>query len=118
MFAWVDECDRGGEKGTSAGGGGAASQGRGGDGRVCKKHTEPCAFFEVKKEVRIFGVLAVIPSYRTPSIVGQARRNRSDKDQAPDAATQEEGRRGGVDFSSPPPVIMVVVFVVVFTIFR
>ncbi|CAM9865547.1 unnamed protein product [Ectocarpus sp. 6 AP-2014] len=38
MFTWVDECDRGGEKATR------------GDGRVCKKHKERCAFFEVKKE--------------------------------------------------------------------
>ncbi|CAM9224425.1 unnamed protein product [Ectocarpus fasciculatus] len=50
MFAWVDECDRDGEKGTRSAGGGVASGVRGGDGRVCKKHNEPCAFFEVKKE--------------------------------------------------------------------
>lgn len=53
MFAWVDECDGDGdgEKGTRSGRGGVASGGRGGDGRVCKKHKEPCAFFEVKREV-------------------------------------------------------------------
>lgn len=61
MFAWADECNAdGGGAGAGIGGGvwgeskAATARGNadgGGDGRLCKKHREPCAVFKVKKEV-------------------------------------------------------------------
>ena len=60
MFAWADECNADGGAGAGIGGGvwgeskAATARGNadgGGDGRLCKKHQEPCAVFKVKKEV-------------------------------------------------------------------
>ncbi|CAM9604046.1 unnamed protein product [Ectocarpus sp. 12 AP-2014] len=104
MFAWVEECDRGGKKGTRSGGGGAASEGWGGNGRVCKEHKEPCAFFEVKKEGpnkgRHFYNCARTGNQRCSSFTWA--------DKKPVAAsTWERGERGrgGVGGSAAAPVL-------------
>ncbi len=66
MFAWADECDverdsegTGGTSGGGARGGGGRGRGR---GRVCKTHKEPCAFFMVKKEVRVVTIISSSPA--------------------------------------------------------